>query len=813
MTTKHKLSLLAGTAIALSATSAFAAPIDAINPGASVAVDNGGTTCAAIDPATTNPYNTGYVLGSTPVVGQSTTVVCTNQDVNQAYNTFDPFDLEIFGGTAPGNIDFGFSSESGTANATYETVTEASQVYDVTVDPAVPIGGLSLAVSPIAGSEAVTDYSYTAQFQTTDQVHHYSTYEVNDGGDGGTDGIGSAASYTQTAGGSFWAESTGTSTFDPLTGDVTYAATVGKEATQNVNGNFVSQFDTVAGTQSATSQTATGFSVTDGTNTITLGTNPDGGYGLSQGTSYVTVNSDNVTIHGGDTSTTAVWNNSGYTQTDSTNGVTFTVDNNGNVQSLGNNTVGGNLQVNGNANVSGFTTTNGIDNTGNIETDTLLVNTTSSFNGLATFNAGINVTGGTTTDSLLVTGNGQVNGDLTVLGTTYTNGQVNTGNITTDSLTVNNNASVGGDLSVTGYSYTNGIQNNGNVQTDSLTVNNNASVGGDLNVSGWSYINGLTNYGATYNSGTVTNYSWEETYGNVYNYADTYTSGTTTNYGLTNTNGISNSGNISTTTLNTSGNASVGGNLATTGNSSVGGTLAVTGATTLTGLLTANGGVNTTNLAASGNASVGGNLAVTGNSTIGGNETVTGTITGGALVSVGTTTVGTNLTVNGTSNLLGAITNTGTANGGAVYVNDALTVNGPVTVGTIVASNTTNKISGLANATLSSTSTEAVTGQQLFATNTALTALDAREAAHFSLLSQRADKAYQGIAMGFAANAAPLNLDNGEGGISGGVGVFQGQWGGAIRAQYVTDSGVGVGVNFGFSEDAVGGGVGASIKF
>lgn len=67
--------------------------------------------------------------------------------------------------------------------------------------------------------------------------------------------------------------------------------------------------------------------------------------------------------------------------------------------------------------------------------------------------------------------------------------------------------------------------------------------------------------------------------------------------------------------------------------------------------------------------------------------------------------------------------------------------------------------------------------------------------------------------MGFASNAAPLNLANGEGGISAGVGYFQGEWGGAVKAQYVTDSGVGLGLNVGFSADAVGGGVGASIKF
>ena len=83
----------------------------------------------------------------------------------------------------------------------------------------------------------------------------------------------------------------------------------------------------------------------------------------------------------------------------------------------------------------------------------------------------------------------------------------------------------------------------------------------------------------------------------------------------------------------------------------------------------------------------------------------------------------------------------------------------------------------------------------------------------FNLLVRRSKKAYQGAAMGFASNAAPLNLANGESGVSAGVGTFEGEWAGAIRAQVITDDGVGFGANVGFSKNAVGGGVGASIKF
>ena len=468
----------------------------------------------------------------------------------------------------------------------------------------------------------------------------------------------------------------------------------------------------------------------------------------------------------------------------------------------GGSTLNGGTTMNGGATVNGLLTANNgaVVNNGFTANGGSTLNGGATVNGLLTANNGLAVTGGaniangltvtgganianglTVTGGATVSGNSTFNNNLTVLGSTATNGITNTGNI------ANSGNLSTGSLNVSGATVTNGITNTGNIATTTLSTTGNASVGGSLAVAGNSAVTGNSTVGGTL---AVT--------------------GATTLTGLLTANG-----GVNTTNVNASGNLAVAGNSAVTGNSTVGGTLAVTGATTLTGLLTANGGVSTTTLTTSGNATIGGDVAVTGNyATTNGNITTTnGTISGASLVSTGTTSVGTNLTVGGTSDFRGAIFNGGTANGGALYVNDALTVTGEVAVGTIRVNPTTNKISGLANATLSGTSTEAVTGQQLFATNNALAALDAREAAHFSLLMKRADKAYQGVAMGFASNAAPLNLDNGEGGISAGVGVFQGEWAGAIRAQYVTDSGVGVGVNFGFSEDAVGGGVGASIKF
>ena len=67
--------------------------------------------------------------------------------------------------------------------------------------------------------------------------------------------------------------------------------------------------------------------------------------------------------------------------------------------------------------------------------------------------------------------------------------------------------------------------------------------------------------------------------------------------------------------------------------------------------------------------------------------------------------------------------------------------------------------------------------------------------------------------MGFALNAAPLELEPGEFGVTGGVGYFEGQAAGAIKVQGITQGGIGLGANVGFSEDSVGGGLGFSFKF
>lgn len=205
----------------------------------------------------------------------------------------------------------------------------------------------------------------------------------------------------------------------------------------------------------------------------------------------------------------------------------------------------------------------------------------------------------------------------------------------------------------------------------------------------------------------------------------------------------------------------------------------------------------------------------------GGTTSTTVTVSN-AGVTVVDTTNGQTFAVSNTGNatLLGTLTaggvNTG-ATGNIVAGNGIAASAGQNAIVTgVTIDAVTQRITGVANGVVSATSNDVVTGQQLFATNQQIAGFNAGLVAvnnRVDLLSNRVDKAYQGVAMGFAMNAAPISLANGEGGISGGVGYFQGEVAGAVKAQYVTDSGVGLGINVGFSSDAVGGGVGASIKF
>jgi hypothetical protein len=74
--------------------------------------------------------------------------------------------------------------------------------------------------------------------------------------------------------------------------------------------------------------------------------------------------------------------------------------------------------------------------------------------------------------------------------------------------------------------------------------------------------------------------------------------------------------------------------------------------------------------------------------------------------------------------------------------------------------------------------------------------------------------AYQGVAMGFALNASPVNLGNGEMGISGGIGTFEGESAISFRLMGVSQTGQFTwGVSVGKSGDATGAGLGFGYKF
>ena len=310
---------------------------------------------------------------------------------------------------------------------------------------------------------------------------------------------------------------------------------------------------------------------------------------------------------------------------------------------------------------------------------------------------------------------------------------------------------------------------------DDLTVGDNLTVTGQINggnsVGDDNQIGGANAAQTTIAAGT--SYVEVNPDSVVIHGGDTSTTVTVNNAGVT----VNDSTNGQTFAVSNTGNVSAAGSL-TTG-----------------GAVNAGGGVNTATLV-NGTANTGAGITINDSLTVSGTNATT---LGGAL------TVGGLTTFNGAVQANGNIT-VGDGVAGVGNGTTALSINA-----------TTQRISGLAAGDISSAaSTDAVTGGQLYATNQAIAGFNAGLISvnnRVDLLSRRVDKAYQGVAMGFASNAAPLNLANGEGGISAGVGYFQGEWGGAVRAQYVTDSGVGLGLNVGFSADAVGGGVGASIKF
>jgi trimeric autotransporter adhesin len=272
----------------------------------------------------------------------------------------------------------------------------------------------------------------------------------------------------------------------------------------------------------------------DMTGKATIGSGLDVSTG---GGSTLKVETDQIVMKGGSSSTTVTVNNAGVNVVDSVNGQTFNLDNAGNVLVKNGLTVGGAtltngltstgaVQVNNTLGVTGLTSTAGIQNIGNILTTTLNTTGDAAVGGNASVAGNLGVTGATTTN-----------------GITNAGGLTNTGGLTTDTLTV------------TGASTTNGITNTGNIATDTLTTTGNASVGGNAAIAGNATVGGTLGVtGAT-------------TLGNTLTVAGA-------------------------TTLN--GATQVNNTLGVTGATTLGNKLTVAGATTLNGATTINNTLNVT---------------------------------------------------------------------------------------------------------------------------------------------------------------------------------------------------------------------------
>ena len=109
--------------------------------------------------------------------------------------------------------------------------------------------------------------------------------------------------------------------------------------------------------------------------------------------------------------------------------------------------------------------------------------------------------------SLEVTGNTQLDGNLTVLGSTNLNGGAHvTGGLSTDTLSTTGDADIGGNLGVGGNETVGGTLNvTGATTLSTLHVNGNASVGGDLAVDGNETVTGNITSGGTITANAFSN--------------------------------------------------------------------------------------------------------------------------------------------------------------------------------------------------------------------------------------------------------------------------------------------------------------------
>lgn len=191
------------------------------------------------------------------------------------------------------------------------------------------------------------------------------------------------------------------------------------------------------------------------------------------------------------------------------------------------------------------------------------------------------------------------------------------------------------------------------------------------------------------------------------------------------------------------------------GNMTLAGTLTAAGAT-LTGDLDMTGNdINNVGTINAGTGNIGTVNATTVNASVGNITTVNST----TINNTGNATIGVDLAVGGNIAADGSV-----SAGGDITTTDGdiITVNGDVMAGTITLDSSTGRVSGVSDGLAAND--VATFGQLTSAVNTLNACIDVIDS-RLTNLEGRSEQAFKGIAMGFALNAAPLNLDNGEGGV------------------------------------------------
>ena len=335
MTTKHKLTLLAGTAIALAATPVLAQTVTTAQPDGGIYAESGFIS----DGSTPTITNSNVVPG---VSYDSTNVQTGSETFSDWWNTDVAGGVQVWG------------SASGYYDSTETTVTHVDLVVpaNTVTDPSTynNTGGTAGYIN-VYGSNS-TGTAITSTNISTDS----------------TSAVGNMVNLTQTV-----------SSID--SSGITYATYAGTaeyvvvDPNNGANNYFDVNFNSTP--VSGTTVNQSGLTTTGVVDTPVV-QNSNGSLLLQgNGPSYVQVNDNSVVIHGGTSSTTGTFDNAGFHVVDTGNGLIFDVDSNGNGYFLGNvsavdGNFSGNVGVGGNLSVTGTTTLTGVLNAnGGINTTTI----------------------------------------------------------------------------------------------------------------------------------------------------------------------------------------------------------------------------------------------------------------------------------------------------------------------------------------------------------------------------------------------------------------------------------------------------------